>query len=53
MPFTFNGTNITAVNFNGTNVTTVIVKDQFGNPVSGQGVSVSVATTPAPATTTA
>jgi len=32
-----------------TNVTTVIVKDQFGNPVSGQGVSVSVATTPAPA----
>jgi hypothetical protein len=32
-----------------TNVTTVIVTDQFGNPVSGQGVSVSVATTPAPA----
>jgi hypothetical protein len=32
-----------------TNVTTVIVKDQFGNPVVGQGVSVALATTPAPA----
>lgn len=32
-----------------TNVTTVIVKDQFGNPVKDQAVSVSVTTTPAPA----
>jgi hypothetical protein len=32
-----------------TNVTTVVVKDQFGNPFAGQGVSVSVAVTPAPA----
>ena len=31
-----------------TNVTTVIVKDQFGNPVKDQAVSVSVTTTPAP-----
>jgi len=28
-----------------TNVTTVIVKDQFGNPVSGQAVAVSIPTT--------
>jgi len=28
-----------------TNVTTVIVKDQFGNPVSGQSVNVSIPTT--------
>ncbi len=32
-----------------TNVTTVLVRDQFGNPVSGQAVSVSVAILPAPA----
>jgi hypothetical protein len=32
-----------------TNVTTVLVRDQFGNPVANQGVSVSLATTPAPA----
>jgi len=30
-----------------TNVTTVLVRDQFGNPVSGQNVTVSVAQTPA------
>jgi hypothetical protein len=35
-----------------TNVTTVIVKDQFGNPVAGQGVSVALATTPAVVSTT-
>ena len=32
-----------------TNVTTVIVKDQFGNPVANQSVTVSKAVTPAPA----
>jgi trimeric autotransporter adhesin len=32
-----------------TNVTTVLVRDQFGNPVSGQAVTVSVAILPAPA----
>jgi hypothetical protein len=32
-----------------TNVTTVIVKDQFGNAVANQGVSVGLAVTPAPA----
>jgi len=32
-----------------TNVTTVIVKDQFGNPVADQAVTVSVAILPAPA----
>jgi len=36
-----------------TNVTTVIVKDQFGNPVSGQLVSVGVTTTPASTVTPA
>jgi hypothetical protein len=35
-----------------TNVTTVIVKDQFGNPMSGQSVTVSVAQTPAVTSTT-
>jgi hypothetical protein len=36
-----------------TNVTTVVVKDQFGNPVSGQLLSVGVTTTPASTVTPA
>jgi hypothetical protein len=35
-----------------TNVTTVIVKDQFGNPMSGQSVTVSATQTPAVVSTT-
>jgi hypothetical protein len=44
MPFTFNGTNITAVNFNGTNVTTVIF--------NGTTVFQSVTTTATPSLST-